>query len=119
MLRNKVPALIAAFILIGAIIWSSVIILTPKPNIVNVIQNGIILYTFDLNYESDKTITVEFEGRKNVIEISDGKIRMLEAECPDHICVDTGWLSDVPIVCLPNRLVINYADNTDDDAYTR
>lgn len=42
---------------------------------------------------------------------------MLEAECPDHTCINMGWLdSAAPIVCLPNRLVIRFAgadDNLD------
>ena len=62
---------------------------------------------------------MEYKGRKNTVEIKDGRIRMLEGECPDHICVDTGRLEDVPIVCLPNRLVIDHADKTDTDAQTR
>ena len=33
---------------------------------------------------------------------------MLEADCPDQVCVRQGWVQDrtVPIVCLPHRLVI-------------
>lgn len=33
---------------------------------------------------------------------------MLEADCPDQVCVHAGWLTDsaAPIVCLPHRLVI-------------
>ena len=37
-----------------------------------------------------------------------GRIRVESADCPDQVCVDQGWISDgtVPVVCLPNRLVI-------------
>ena len=45
-------------------------------------------------------------------EIKAHQIRMLEAECPDNTCVHMGWLdSTVPIVCLPNRLVIQFVEN--------
>ena len=53
------------------------------------------------------------------VEIKDGKIRVSEAECPDKTCVRTGWLSSsaMPIVCLPNHLIIEFEDeNSEIDA---
>ena len=35
---------------------------------------------------------------------------MKAADCPDQICVHMDWLEAAPIVCLPNRLSIQYAD---------
>ena len=48
---------------------------------------------------------------KNIIEIKNGRIHMQKADCPDHICMNIGWLSDVPIVCMPNKLVIEFINN--------
>ena len=82
-------------------------------------QNGKVLYRIDLSSEKDRTIEVTYEGRKNTIEIQGGRIHMKCADCPDHICVDTGWLEDgKPIVCLPNRLVIEF-ENGDIDGTAR
>jgi hypothetical protein len=55
-----------------------------------------------------ETYTVEDDLGVNVIQIEPGRIRVLEADCPDQVCVDAGWLTDsaAPIVCLPHRLVI-------------
>ena len=119
MSRSKLLVITAAVIFLGAVIWCAFILLKPKSNIVTVTQNGTVLYMLDLSQEKDRTITIEYEGRKNVIEIKGGRIRMLEAECPDHICMNTSWLEDVPIVCLPNRLVIDHAVQTDTDAQAR
>ena len=48
----------------------------------------------------------------NVIEIKDKKVRCIEANCPDCICVEHGDLrEDIDndmIVCAPHRLVIMY-----------
>lgn len=44
---------------------------------------------------------------------------MLEADCPDHTCINSGWLEDLPIVCLPNKLVIEFADADSADAVAR
>ena len=76
-----------------------------------VMQDGRVLYTFSLEREKERVIRVEYAGSYNLIEIKDGRIRVLEADCPDQICVDMGWLdSAAPIVCLPNRLVIRFTD---------
>lgn len=44
----------------------------------------------------------------NLIEIGDGKVRVIEADCPDKLDVKQGYISKPGevIVCLPNRLVI-------------
>ena len=47
-------------------------------------------------------------GRKNKIEIKDCRVRMLEASCPNHLCIRQGWISleGQSIVCLPNKVVV-------------
>lgn len=86
----------------------------PHSQTVQVVQDGNVLYTFDLSKQDDQDIRVEYEGRTNIIQIQDGRIRMLEADCPDHICIQMGWLdSAAPIVCLPNHLVIQFASSQD------
>ena len=47
-------------------------------------------------------------GLTNTILVEQGRIRVEEADCPDQVCVRQGFISDgtVPIVCLPNQLVI-------------
>lgn len=70
----------------------------------------------------DKPYTFEVEGGDgivNVISVEKGRICVSSADCPDGLCVKQGWRSGgvTPIVCLPNRLVINFknvSDNGDD-----
>ena len=47
-------------------------------------------------------------GGSNTILVEQGRIRVSEANCPDQVCVDQGWISNgtVPIVCLPHKLMI-------------
>lgn len=44
----------------------------------------------------------------NRLEIKDGQANMIEAECPDHICVEHKPISlnKQTIVCLPNKVVV-------------
>ena len=47
-------------------------------------------------------------GGYNIVVVEDGRVRVSEASCPDQICVrhaPTDQTAD-PIVCLPNRLVV-------------
>ena len=73
-----------------------------KTNTVEIIQDGKIIYTLDLNKSKNELIQVEFQGHKNIIQIKDKQISIIEADCPDKTCV---------IVCLPNHLVIQYVND--------
>lgn len=55
-----------------------------------------------------KTIPIETQFGYNLIEIGDGKVRVIEADCPDKLGIKQGYISESNelIVCLPNRLVI-------------
>ena len=65
----------------------------------------------------NQTFTVDAETGSNTIEIKDEAIRVTEADCPDHICMERGACSGgAPIVCLPNRLVIRFAGGAEIDA---
>lgn len=101
---------------------SVLVLLTPHGTQVNIVQDGTVLYTFDLDTAQDQTLEMEYEGRINTVQIEDGSIRMLKAECPDKTCIHMGWLDSkaMPIVCLPNHLSIEFADSEDDvDAVIR
>lgn len=57
----------------------------------------------------------------NFIDVDTGRIRMGNADCPNKLCVHQGWMTGglIPIVCLPNRVVITFTDidsNPDFDA---
>ena len=90
---------------IGGMLWN---LTRSHGRQVEILQDGKILYTLDLAQAEDQTFTVTYGGRTNEIEIRDHQIRVKAADCPDQICVDQGFISDgtVPIVCLPNHLVI-------------
>ena len=108
--RRKVFIIITAAIMLVSAAWCAYLMLRPAGENIIISQDGKELYRIDITRTPDRTIEVEYEGRKNIIEIKDGEVRMTHADCPDHICIETGKLRhDTPIVCLPNRLVIEYA----------
>lgn len=112
-------ALLLAAVLAG-ILGGMRLLEKPEGTAVQISQDGRILYTIDLASAEDQTFDVEYEGSTNTIQIQDGRIRVERAECPDQTCVHMGWLSSAaPIVCLPNRLVIEYAQDQGMDAVVR
>ncbi len=60
-----------------------------------------------VNLDENAEFTVENNGY-NTIKVENGKIAVIDADCPDKICVNQGYISGgvLPIVCLPHKLVI-------------
>ena len=61
--------------------------------------------------EADLSDNGEFavNGIENVtFEIKDGSIRIKENDCPDKICVKTGWINKTHerIICMPKKLIV-------------
>ena len=116
--KTKIFIIVIAVIFGAALICSPPIWGKPRGNVVNIRSGGEIIYTIDLSEAADSEFDIEYNGGVNTIEIKDHMIHVKEADCPDGICIKTGWIggenSAAPIVCLPNRLVIEPADDTSD-----
>lgn len=66
------------------------------------------LLTFNINEDNYYTLQGDY-GTFN-IEVKNGRCRAIDVECPNQICVHTGWISidnPVPIICLPNNLIVS------------
>lgn len=78
--------------------------------VARVYRRGELIMEIDLaSVEEPYSVTLDDgEGHINVLEIERGRIRVSEANCPDKVCVNTGWLESGlrPIVCIPSGLVI-------------
>lgn len=89
-----------------------------KGTIANVYVNGECVLSVDLSKvkESyDETIVTEYGN--NILRIEPGRICIKDADCHDKVCVRTGWISstDMPIVCLPHKLVIKIEKSASKD----
>lgn len=78
--------------------------------IAEVYQNGTLVRTINLKTVTDPyEFTLEGDGEAyNIVRVEPGKIAIIEASCPDKVCVHTGYISDslMPITCLPNHVII-------------
>jgi hypothetical protein len=72
-----------------------------------IVSDGKVIRTVDLCL--DQEFTIETDSGYNVVTVKGGKIAVTEASCPDHYCMARGFCSGgTQIVCLPNRLVIEF-----------
>ncbi|MCK8826063.1 NusG domain II-containing protein [Fuchsiella alkaliacetigena] len=58
--------------------------------------------------EKEKKIYIEGPIGESIIQLKEGKVRMLESVCPNDICVHTNWISRPrqTIACLPNKILV-------------
>ena len=66
-----------------------------------------------IDLETHKNNTFSLENVKGVVfEVNNGKIRIIESDCPDKICVKTDFLDSKSekIVCLPKKLIVEIED---------
>jgi len=61
-----------------------------------------------LSLRIDRKIAFEGEKGRVVVQVKDGKVRIVESSCFQKICVNTGWIDKASqnIICLPNRVLV-------------
>ena len=75
-------------------------------------SKGETVKTVDLMIDQEFTV----DG-KNTVTVEGGKIAVTWASCPDHYCMKRGFCAGgTDIVCLPNRLVIEFLGDQEVDA---
>lgn len=80
-----------------------------------VIYDGQIIKEFPLDKDTEYIPKI---NENIIIEIKDNKVRFKHSDCPDKICINTGWLSQPgqTAVCLPNKMsVIIKAEGNDEN----
>ena len=82
-LKYKIIIVIAVLIFAAGVAGSMIILNAPKKNTVIIKSDGKILYTLDLSSEPDRTFEIKTDRGENTVEIKDGKIRVISADCPD------------------------------------
>ena len=121
MVKTRVLVAILLLLLVVSVVLCLVFFLPRKngdKNTANVYVDGELVFSVDLTETTTFERTIETPGGYNVIQVDNGRIRVVDADCPDKVCVDTGWRTagGAPIVCLPHKLVIKIEKNGEFDA---
>ena len=101
------------FALLAAVAVSAAFLLfregsVPSP-VARITRDGVLLEEIDLSRVAEpRSFVLEDGSGRNTVSVEKGRICISEADCPDQVCVNQGWISDgtVPVVCLPHKLMI-------------
>lgn len=109
--KNKILIFVTLLLLV-VLTCFSYIIYNKKINnkIAKIYQDGNLIYEINLD-KVEEAYTIKIDGDKehyNIVEVRKGEIGIIDASCPDKVCVNMGFVSDglLPITCLPNKLII-------------
>ena len=98
---------LAVLFLLGIVLTAAIYIFSDGGSEVRITVDGQLYGTYALSEPQE--IPIELEGRTaNVVVIENGEARMLDADCPDGLCMHQGAISrdGQTIVCLPHKLVV-------------
>ena len=110
-----IVAILAIAIVIGCVNWIDYQGIDPDACLV-VSQDGEEVQRYALAVDQAVTIT-QGEEVCNVAEIRDGVVTMIEADCPDHLCMKQRSISKngQSIICLPNQIVLTIRSQKQDE----
>ena len=84
---------------------------------VSVYVDGKLYKTVPLGKPTEIVVATEYGN--NTVKVDKDGVRVIDADCPDQVCVHQGTRSHgpTPIVCLPHHLSIRLSEkNADDDS---
>jgi hypothetical protein len=89
-----------------------------------ILFSGIIIFFFQINHKNDVQIiisvnneiyhTTDFHNNKisienyAILEIQDNKARITNSTCKNKLCEHQGWSNSLPIVCVPNKIIVSF-----------
>ena len=105
-----IGCILAACVLIAAFFLWQQLASTEEGRVARITQYGNLITEIDLASVTEPyTLRIDgINGAYNIIEVRPGSIGVIEASCPDHICIQMGFIQDpfLPVTCLPNEVVI-------------
>jgi len=77
-----------------------------SPDVAEVAAGGRATRLIPLNKSA--SIYIKGNGGGCRLEVKAGRIRVVESDCPDRLCMGQGWISGAgrTIVCLPHRIIV-------------
>lgn len=108
-MKTKYWVILLSIILILCLVLSIPVLLPGEAAAYSeIISDGQVMQVVDLDVNREIHVTTD-SGGQNTITVTDGKIGVTQANCPDHYCMNRGMCSSgAQIVCLPNKLIIRF-----------
>ncbi len=121
MIKKNDLILIGVILLLGLAVIGYLNLTKEEGSKVVITMNGKVYDTLYLKENTTYTVKGK-DGTYNTFEIKDGYVDMLDASCPDKLCVNHSNIhyNNETIVCLPNKVVLQItgAGESEVDAVT-
>ncbi len=119
MIRRNDIIMICAVIVVCLLIFFLMSVTKKEGGKLVITVDGQVYDTLDLNIETEYKIKCA-NGAYNIVVIKDGYADMIEASCPDKLCVSQRKIhyNHETIVCLPNKVVLEVVGSEDNDIDT-
>lgn len=105
----------------GVILFAGIVLLgyrifTTEGTYVEVVKEGVVTERYALVTETEVTITTPYGV--NILQIKDGYASVIDADCPDKLCVKQSRISKngESLICLPHKLVIQITGSDERNA---
>lgn len=107
-------------VLISVVLVAALIFLVPRwmdgnnseknhknPLTATITVDGQVFKTVELTKE-EQIIEIQTDHGLNILKVHDYGIEMIEADCPDEVCLTFGFVdkNNQSIVCLPNKVLV-------------
>jgi len=117
---DKITAIVIACILVisSVSVFAYMKLSAGSHHIAEIKQDGKVIKTVDLDKVKDgQDIKISYDtDHYNIVRIEKGRIRITDADCPDKVCVKTGWITQPgqSVICLPHKLIIKIEGGSKD-----
>ena len=101
---------IAVLLIMSAGTYAYKLAFKGKDKIAVIKADGKVVKTINLSkLKGTEKFDIKEGDHFNTILVEKDKISIIDADCPDKVCIKTGWISDAgeSIVCLPNKLIVS------------
>ncbi len=115
-LRPGDVVVVVAVVALAVVLWSGSHLSAAKVTGAELVRDGTVLRTFTVQeLDTDANYAFESLGYHYTIRTGGGRIRFAAADCPDKVCVQTGWIDRPPQVaaCVPGHLLLRMTGNSD------
>ncbi len=101
--KDLILVLVVLILAVAVYFWQSTMKTSGNEQVV-VRIDGVEAGSYDLNQDQE----ISLNNGTNILVIKDGVADMIEADCPDKLCVDQRSISKnhESIICLPNKVVV-------------
>lgn len=105
--RKRDFLLLTGLLLFGIVLWLLFRVFSQSGNTAAVTVDGAPIGRWSL--AENREFRVDGIGGSNLVQIANGAVNVIDADCPDRICVHHLPISHAGerIVCLPHRVIVS------------